>query len=356
MDTGSFSQLIDTTNLGTGGFTFNITSVANGDYIWASTLLPFNVTNANLMITPELNATAFQAYYPTMNNCTGMVTAYLECPSSSDEINEANVTWSLGNRNGTFWYKEASEYVANVTVPFLPGNYPLWINASLSNHNKANTSVNIIVEPRKPNILFTAIRTAAAFGDFIELAITVTDTGCFRPVFGKEVSIFILNQTNWILLTRIDLDANGLANFVWQAQDVGDDYVFSFKAVFHGDPEFNNQEQLITVDNTRNIRFIVDTIQDFIRGRLVNFTLLITTLDYIPIPNLSVNLIEISTNQTWCTTYTNISGHAYLTWNLTTQYELGEHKLSLMVQDSQTLLGTISMTIIVYEATILRIQ
>ncbi|MHA2405346.1 MAG: hypothetical protein ACXACH_01180 [Candidatus Hermodarchaeia archaeon] len=112
-------------------------------------------------------------------------------------------------------------------------------------------------------------------------------------------------------------------------------------------------QQQFTVE--RSILLISNTILHIIRPDDVNFTLQLTTLDYQPLFNKSVYLIEVATNSTWSTALTNFSGYAILSWAIAGDFLLGPHEFYLRVQDGLTTLGTIPITMIIYEQTVLEL-
>lgn len=350
---GNVCKLTETVSLGTGNFICNITSEPDDDYIMGSTHTTFKVGNADLNLEVQLNATTFQAYYPTMNNCTALVKANITCLSTFQNIPEANVTWNLGNNNGTLSYLSEKQFWGEVPMPIVPGDYNFSIVASVQNHNLTDTWLPLEVKLRRLVIFFSTNRTHAANGDIIELSVIVFDEGCFKPISGKEISLYVLNFTDWILLDDIMLNNSGFASCVWQAQELDGEDSFIFKIVFHGGPEYDNQEELLVVDNTHNIRFLTNSIINAIRGNSVYLPIQITTLDYIPLSEIKLQLDEVETNETLCIDFTNASGYANLTWGIFSQYELGKHKFRLIAEDVSSVIGTITITLIVYDSTVM---
>jgi hypothetical protein len=99
----------------------------------------------------------------------------------------------------------------------------------------------------------------------------------------------------------------------------------------------------------------MDTIIAGVLGTQTNCTLQITTLDNVPFPNLSLFLVEINTENTWCTAETDSSGYATLSWYIPIDYDVGIHQFTLVCQDSAEIIGIISITMIVYTFTILEL-
>ncbi|MFX1474412.1 MAG: hypothetical protein ACFFCO_02895 [Promethearchaeota archaeon] len=353
-DDGYITKIIDTTILGTGKFSYNITSLPNDDYLIASHLASFNITNANMQLIAKLNATAYQAYFPLMNNCTVIVTVDSLCYSKIHDMSEATVRWSLDDRNGELSYQNGTRFTGEVITPSIPGIYNITITTTLVNHNTNSTCIPLIVEPRIPVILFEANCSEAAYGDYINFSLAVTDSGCSKPVGGKVVAIFVLDQSNWEFVRQVLLDDEGFASFCWQARDTGDDK-FRLMALLEGQPEYAITNQTIEIDNTQTIRFHIDTIIEGVRGTQADCTLQITTLDNYPIPNLTLNLVEVGSDSTWCTTETNSSGYATLSWYIPDDYSLGMHQFILVCQDSMEILGIITVTLIVYTSTLLHV-
>jgi hypothetical protein len=351
---GYFTKIIDTTVLGTGRFSYNVTSSPNDDYLTASHLASFNITNADIQLIAELNATAYQTYFPSMNNCTAIVTVESLCHSTHHDMSEATVLWSLDDRNGELSHQNGTLFSGEVVTPSIPGVYNITVTTTLVNHNTNSTRIPLIVEPRRPIILFEANCSEAAYGEFINLSLTVTDSGCSKPVGGKILVIFVMDHSNWEFFTQVKLDDNGYASFYWQARDIGDTK-FRFKAVLEGQPEYSIENQTIEIDNTETIRFHINTTIEGICGTPTDCILQITTLDNVPISNLTLSLVEIDTNNTWCTVETNSSGYATLSLYIPDDYNSGIHQFILVCQDSTEILGKISITLIVYVSTLLRV-
>ena len=350
---GTVAQIIETSNLGTGTFTCNITSKPDGDYLEASVQVSFDITKPSILLVARLNATAYLAYHPGMSNCTALLIADLACSSQMHDVSEANVTWTLAGREGVLEYLGAQRFAGQVAMPAVAGSYAITIDASLPNHNSTDASLPVVVEPREPILSLATNRTQAAYGDFIELHVRVTDRSCSKPIAGKQVSIYVSVQADWVLLACAGLDSNGELMLIWQAQDVGDLQQFCFKAVFQGTPEFDQGETLIQVENTRSVRFFSASRFTMVRGRPANCTIQITTLESAPIPDLRVELVEIGSNQTWCSASTNASGYAYLGWNTPSSYELGEHGFLIVAVNTVGTLGCITILLVTYDGTVL---
>jgi hypothetical protein len=183
--------------------------------------------------------------------------------------------------------------------------------------------------------------------------VRAVDKRCFKPIAEKQVSIYVSVQADWVLLVCTTLDNNGELRIIWQAQDVGNPQQFCFRAVFQGTPEFNQGETLIRVENTRNVRFFSASRVATVRGKPANCTIRITTLESAPIPDLRVELVEIATNQTWCSATTNTSGYASLGWNTPSGYELGEHGFLIVAANTAGTLGCITVLLVTYDGTVL---
>lgn len=350
---GTVAQIIETANLGTGTFMCNITSKPDGDYLHASVQVSFDITKPSILLVARLNATAYLAYHSGMSNCTALLTADLACSSQMHDVSEANVTWTLAGTEGVLEYQGAQRFAGQVSMPAVVGSYAIGIHASLPNHNSTDASLPVVVELREPILSLAANRTQAAYGDFIELHVRVVDKSCSKPIAGKQVSIYVSNQADWVLLACAGLDSNGELMLIWQAQDMGDPQQFCFKAVFQGTPEFDQGETLIHVENTRNLRFFSASRFAMVRARPANCTIRITTLESAPIPDLRVELVEIASNQTWCSASTNASGYAYLDWNTPSRCELGEHPFLIVAVNTVGTLGCITVLLVTYDGTVL---
>lgn len=352
---GTVAQGIDTGDLGTGIFTCNITSGPDGDHLESSLQFSFDVVKPGLLLLAGLNATAYLAYYPDMNNCTASLRANLSCSSRIHDVSEANVTWALTGRQGVLNYLGAQQFGGEVSMPDTTGNYTISIQASLPNHDSTDTALPLIVEPRKSVLSLTANRTQAAYGDLIRLNVRVMDKGCYRPVAGKQVSVYVFVQTDWVLLVCALLDDDGELTTAWRAQDVGNPLQFLFMAVFQGVPEYDQTETSLSVENTGNVRFFAAPTVTIARGKRANFTIQITTLELVPIPNLGVKLVDVFTNQTWCTATTNASGHACLTWNTPSEHELGDYRFLVLAGDAAGTENRITVILAIYDGTVLRL-
>lgn len=350
----SFTQSVDTTLIGTGAFDCNLTALENDDYIQEMTSFSFFVSNENLTISVTSNSSIIQTYYPSMTNCSVLVSATLNCQSSGHSVDDANVTCSLGNFTKPMSYLEPNQFSADLPGPPYPGNYSIVVTATIPHHNSTSTSIPIQVVPRRVLIQVESNCSGAAFGDIIQLTFHATDEVTQISVANKICSVFIFNQSVWNLLTQVMLDQNGTAKFTWQAQNVGDQD-FRFKVALFGDPEFINEEKEHTVINTHEIRFILDSTIQVVRQNSFNYSIQITTLDFQPLSNISVQFVEILTNASWCTGTTNISGQVILIWFIDSQYELGIHEFSLIAQDEFDTIGSIQITMVVFEQTILEL-
>jgi len=350
----NFTQSIDTTLIGTGAFDCNITALENDDYTQEMTSFSFFVSNENLTLSVTSNSSIIQTYYPSMTNCSVLVSATLTCQSSGHSVAEANVTCSLGNFTKPMNHLEQNRFTADLPGPSYPGNYSLIVTAAIPHHNSTSSSIPIQVVPRRALIQVESNFSEAAYGDFIQLTLRATDEATQISVANKICSIFIYNQSVWNLLTQVMLNQNGTAKFTWQAQNVGDQD-FRFKVTLLGDPEYYNEEIEHIVINTHEIRFILDSTIQVIRQSSFNYSIQITTLDFQPLSNISVHFIEILTNTSWCTATTNTSGHVILTWFIDSQYDLGIHEFSLIAQDEFNTIGSIQITMVVFEKTILKL-
>ncbi len=112
-------------------------------------------------------------------------------------------------------------------------------------------------------------------------------------------------------------------------------------------------QQQFTVINTYDVLFLCNSTLHIVRPNETLYIMQLTTLDYQPLFNVSVQLIEIATNSSWSQSITNTSGYAILTWSINETFTLGPHEFLLIAQDGSTTLGTIPITMIVYEQTVL---
>ncbi len=352
--TNNFTQSINSTLLGTGDFYCRISALDSNDYRATNSTVSFYIANANLSFSVTLNTTTIQAYYPSMSNCSILVSAYLHCQVANHTFGEANVTCFLGNRSKTMTYIEPNHFFAEIIAPSLTGDYFLAITALAPNHAPVNTSIPLNVVCRQAQLSFTTNCSEAAYGDFIEFSLNVVDISSQVPIPDKICSIYFYNQSVWNLLTQVILDQNGWAQFYWQAQNVGNED-YRFKAVFQGSPEFDDAETEVMVTNTHDLRFFCNSTLYIVRPNDVDYTLQLTTLDFQPIINVSVKLVEITSNITWCISFTNTSGYAILSWSIDENFTLGLHEFFLTAQDGLTTLGKIQITMIVYEQTILKL-
>ena len=350
----NFTQSIDTGLIGTGTFNCNITAQANDDYAQEETSFSFFVSNGNLTLSITSNASVIQTYYPSMNNCSVLVSATLNCQMVGHRVDDANVTCSFGNSTNPMSYLGLNQFFAVITAPYYPGNYSITVRASIPNHNPISNSIPIQVVKRKALIQLKSNCSLAAYGDTIQLTIHAIDETTQIPLSNKICSVFFLNQSVWNLLAQLMLDQNGIAEFSWQAQNVGDQD-FVFKTTLNGDPEYANEDIEHTVINTHEFRFFLNTSITVVRRSITNYLIQITTLDFQPLSNINVSLIEILTNKSWCTITTNASGHAVLSWYIDSQYDLGIHEFLLIAQDVSVPIGSIPITMVVFVQTILEL-
>lgn len=348
----NFSQNLDTTQIGTGIFGFNITVHSNEDYISTWSIIPFVVSSTSLTIIAASNTSVVQAYYPLMNNCSVQVTAILNCSIIDHSFEGTTITCTLGNLTSPMTYIEPNSFFAELLAPANPGNYLIEFSVNAPHHSINNTTLPLQVEPRQSILRFEANQSKAAYGDIIGFTLNIQDQSSLYPVENKACSIFLYNQSTWNLLTQVVLDQTGVAHFIWQAQNVGNND-FRFKAVFHGQPEFEPNEAELIVINTHDVRFVLNSTIQVTRSTDTIYLLQCTTLDYQPLSNIQVELIEVITNTTWATALTNASGYANLTWYTASDYAVGIHEFSLVAINGEEILGTILITIIVYEQTIL---
>lgn len=354
-NSGAFFQLVNTTSIGSGNFLYNVTAQSCDDYLFSTVQIPFQINKADLLLDASINASTFLAFYPLLTNCTVKATAMINCLSSTHSMELANITYVLDNQTGVLHFKTANEFSSEISVPQVPGDYNLTIYATFPNHNPINTSLPLHILHRTAVISLESNKTEIAYGDFIELSIQVVDLDSLLPVTNKICSIFLLNQSTWQFLSNVTLDNNGSADYIWQAQDLNNQDEFIFQVVFQGGIEFENNEQNISITNTRNIRIIHDSTLTGIRGERANCTVQITMLDYSPINNASVALVYQLTNETWSLALTNSSGYAFLNWNISVNLELGVHQCVLIIHNAQTLLGIIPIAVTFFDATILEL-
>jgi hypothetical protein len=260
----------------------------------------------------------------------------------------------LGNISQNLDYIDSNYFSTEVFAPSFPGNYSLFVEAVLTNHNPVNASIPVKVVLRQAQITLTPNCSEAAYGEIIELTINAVDRSSQVPIKDKICSLYLYNQSTWNLVTQSALDHVGCAQFLWQAQNVGNED-FEFKAILEGNPEFNSVETEVLVTNTRDLRFNGNTNLQIIRPDDIDYTLQLTTLDFQPLFNASVYLIEVATNSTWSTALTNLSGYAILSWSIAGDFLLGPHEFYLRVQDGLTTLGEIPIIIIIYEQTVLEL-
>lgn len=350
--TNNFTHLINSTLLRTGNISCNIVAFETEDYRTTNTSVSFSIINASLILSVILNTTEIQSYYPSMNNYSILVSAYLQCQAANHAIEEANVTCYLANNSKAMIYNEPNKFVTELTAPSSPGNYSVLITATAPNHDSINTSVPLLITHRIAQLSLITNCTEAALGDTIGFTLGAIDLSSQVPIADKICSVYLFNHSEWNLLTQVILNQNGLAHFSWKAQNVGNQD-FRFKMFFHGSPEFRNEETEVTVTNTHDIRFICKSTLSTIRPANVSYVVQLTTLEFQPLYNVSIHLIEISSNSTWCISLTNISGYATLSWQINENYTLGSHDFYLLAQGEVETLGIIRITMTVYEQTVL---
>jgi len=317
--------------------------------------LSFYVENASLTLEAHLNTSILQAYYPSMNNCTVLVRVNVTCNSTIHDMEEACVKWHLNGEEGVLVYQNGSQFMGEISTPRVAGKYNLSIYATLANHTSDMVYYTLTVDRRKATLELSLNRTEAAYGDPVEFTVTAFDTGCQKPISGKDVSIFVSNGTAWVFLTNLTLGSDGTARGTWNVSETDGGDILTFKAVFRGKPEYNENEVSATLMVSKNIRLLVNPDLQVIRGRQGNFTVKVTTLDYEAIPNLTVYFIEESTNETWCTTFTNASGYAQILWDVPSWYELGVHEFCIIVYDGTEFMGRGFVNVEVYDATIMTV-
>ncbi len=350
----NFTQLIDTTLLGAGLFNCSIIALANEDYSQTEVSLSFLVSNANLTMIAILNTSITETYYPAMNNCSVLVSANLECESVSHDIQGAMITCNLVNQTQEMAVIGPDCFSTILQVPSNPGNYIISLMATAPHHNTVYSTLPLQVAPRQVLFDFQANRSVASYNDFIEFTLSAIDRTSQIAVSNKSCSIYFFNQTDWDLLTQILLSQDEAAQFIWQAQNLGNED-YRFKAIFQGNPEFLEVETELIIQNSGEIRFLLNSTINVVRQTTVDLLLQITDLDYTPLPNLSIHLIEKLSNASLCTAISNTSGYAILTWYIEGDYDLGIHEITVIAQDAFTTIGTIQILIVVYELTVLNL-
>jgi hypothetical protein len=228
------------------------------------------------------------------------------------------------------------------------------IEANIPYHNTTSKSVPIQVFPRKALLGFESNCSEAALGDILEFSLSAIDERAKVSIGNKICSIYLYNQSVWNLLTQMALDSNGTARFIWQAQHVGDQD-FRFKMLFQGGPEFEDEERELLVTNTRETRFILNSTIQVLRQTNVEYMVQLTTLDYQPLADVSMELLESSTNLTWCTITTNASGFAVIPIYIEDWYELGIHEFLLIARQEMEVLGAVPINVIVFDQTVLEL-
>jgi hypothetical protein len=349
---GNFTQPINSSVLGIGDFICEVIALDSDDYKTANSSVSFCIIPANISLSVTVNTTSVQTYYPSMKNGCLLVSASLQCDMAHHAIENANVTCFLGNITHTLAYTESNVFSAVVEAPTVAGEYVLTVSAITDNHSLTNTSIPIMVEQRTAIFILTPNCTEAALGDTIRLTLKAVDFTSQFPIPSKTCSIYLYNQSAWNLLAQVQLDQEGMAQFQWQTQNVGDND-FLFKAIFQGPPEYNITTTEVNVTNTHDIRFIGDSTIHHIRPDHVEYILQLTTLDFQPISNITVSLIECESNSTWCVSITNSSGYATLEWDIAIDFPLGPHEFLLIVEQDTTLLETIQIIVLIFEQTVL---
>ncbi len=350
----NFTHYINSTQIGTGLFDCQITAYENDDYKQVETTISFGVSNSSLTLSTILNTTTVQAYYPSANNYSILVSSVLDCQSTTHTMEVANLTCTLGNITKTMTFKDPNQFSTELLAPTTPGNYFITITAIAPYHNVTNSIIPILVVNRQAQMTFQANQSMAAYNDIIGFSLNVIDESSQLPLSNKTCSIFLNNQSVWNFVTQVILDQNGNAEFSWQAQNIGNQD-FRFKATFSGFPEFANNEKELTITNTHEIRIHANSTIYGIRQTQIHYMMQITTVDYQPIANVTVQVIQLSTNTTWCTTLTNNSGFATLTWYHNLSLTLGIHELQIVIQNSAETLSIVTITLILFEQTILEL-
>ncbi|MFX1509857.1 MAG: hypothetical protein ACFFBR_06080 [Promethearchaeota archaeon] len=351
---GNFTHPINSSVLGTGDFSCKVFALNSDDYKTANSSVSFNINPANISLSVMVNTTSVQTYYPLMKNSSLLVSASLQCDIADHEFKNANVTCHLGNITKTLAYTGSNTFSTAIEAPSIAGEYVLAVSAITYNHSLTNTSIPIMVEQRDAILILTPNCTEATLGDTIGFTLKAVDFASLIPISTKTCSIYLYNQSAWTLLIQVQLDYEGLAQFQWQTQNVGDND-FLFKAIFHGLPEYNITTINVNVTNTHDIRFICDSILHRIRPDHVEYVIQLTTLDFQPISNISISLIECVSNTTWCVSITNSSGFATLVWDIEIEYPLGQHEFYLSAEQGTTLLETIQITVLIFEQTVLEL-
>lgn len=350
----TFTQLIDTTLLGAGSFDCNIIASASDDYSQTEVFLSILVSSANLTMIATSNTSITEAYYPSMNNCSILISAYLECESISHDIQGAMITCNLVNQTQEMTIVAPNSFSTILQVPSSPGNYVISLMAAAPHHNTAYSTLPLQVAPRVAQFNFQANRTIASYNDFIEFTLSAIDRTSQIAVSNKSCSIYLFSQTDWDLLAQIPLSRDEVGQFIWQAPNLGNED-YRFKAIFQGNPEFLEVETELIIQNSGEVRFFLNSAIEVVRQTTVDLLLQITDLDYTPLPNLSIHLIENLDNASLYTTISNASGYVILTWYIERDYDLGIHEMTVIAQDGFTTIGTIRILIIVYEMTVLNL-
>jgi len=348
--TSTFTQVIDTSQIGSGFFDCNVSVPATGDYNSGMIILSLTISNSSITLTPVVNTTVVQAYYPQTANSSILVSAILQCQSTNHSMLDADVICQLENTTKSMMNDGPNQFSTEINAPRIPGNYSIVITATVPHHNISTASVPIQVLPRQALLGFKPNCSEAAQGDIIGFTISAHDEVSLVGIGEKICSIYFYNQSVWNLLTQLALEPDGTTQFFWQAQNVGDQD-FLFKMVFYGGPEFINGEVEVVVLNTHEVRFILDSTIQLLRQITTEYSVQLTTLDFQPLANVNVSFIEVSTNATWSSAITNASGYASLSWFIEEWYELGIHEFSLIAQQGPTVLGVIPITMIVFDYT-----
>jgi 5-hydroxyisourate hydrolase-like protein (transthyretin family) len=350
---GNFSIVINTTQIGIGVYSCNISPLSSEDYLQSSIEIPFNITSADLTIEGKINKTTIYTYYPSLENCSISINVNVSCSASTHSVSTANVTWMLANQSGNLVYANNSQFTGVAVGPSIPGTYNLTIVASLVNHSATSIDLPLDVMIRTPIISLTANSTSAAFGSFVELSATILDSKSSKPVIGKSVTIFVLNHSQWLSLAQLITDQNGIIQTVWQAFETGSDDKFIFKVTLHGSPEFLIADEFLNITNTGYRNVLYDSISNFIRGQIANYSIRITTIDDAPLSNLTVILIETLPNITHATAITDSMGFANLSWLIDISYDLGEYDFHLVIIEDFNVIAIIDISIVVFDTTVI---
>ncbi len=352
-NSGNFSILINTTQIGTGLYSCNITALSDEDYLQSAIEIPFNISSASLTIDGKLSENTIYTYYPFLENCSVGIDVNVTCSASVHSVSTANVTWLLANQSGNLVYINDSQFTGVALAPSLAGTYNITIFASLPNHSVTSIDLPLDVLIRIPTILFTANSTSAAYGSFIELSASILDSTSSKPVIGKSATIFVLNHSQWLPVAQLITDQNGSIQTIWKAHETGSDDKFIFKVTLEGSPEFIIAEEFLNITNTGTRYVLYNPVSNFIRGQIANYSIQITTIDNMPLSNLTVILIETLPNITHATAITDFMGIANLSWLIEMSYDLGEYDFYLIIIENSNIIARIDITIVVFDTTII---